>query len=64
MLSQSRLKAARSSAWRELSSISSITCFFSVGSERSRCAAFFIGRRERSHLSRGWKEPGRHVAGV
>ena len=30
MLSQSRLKAARSPAWRELSSISSLTCFSSV----------------------------------
>ena len=39
MLSQSRLKAACSPAWRELSSISSLTCFSSVGSERSRCAA-------------------------
>ena len=39
MLSQSRLKAARSSVGRELSSISSLTCFSSVGSKRSHCAA-------------------------
>ena len=49
MLSQSRLKAARSPAWRELSSISSLTCFSSVAASDHAGAAGTIDRREQSH---------------
>ena len=66
MLSQSRLNLGRSLARLAGALVDFVHYMLFFGWQRTITLRRWhrFDRRERSHLSRGWKEPGRHAAGI